>query len=282
MIDSISSPLPKFKTDEDPAVDIDYTTTISIPIVTEASDPTLTDGFDIYETPASMTLETNANSALEILGATTLSLENIVTARTEQSQHPLATISNTPSQISNYNLISRNSSLTDNIANGNIKRGMANEKSSMETSLKKSSKGYPFLNDDSLLSKTTLPSSSGDEYSTNLVKSSHKFQNTSHQEHELLDRLKLSTTLTTSKTATSILKTTLPENETFDPTPTESSSPHNEMDVTSFTITKSSEENLDRTESYETNFNYENTLKKPFTRHKDKNAEKGKYTDITK
>ena len=278
MIDSISSPLPKFETDADPAVDIDYTTTISIPIVTEASDPTLTDGFDIYETPASMTLETNANSALEILGATTLSLENIVTARTEQSQHPLATISNTPSQISNYSLISRNSSLTDNIANGNIKRGMANEKSSMETSLKKSSKGYPFLNDDSLLSNSTLPSSSGDEYSTNLVKSSHELQNTSDQEHELLDILKSSTTLTTSKTAASVLKTTLPENETFHPTPIESSSLDNEMDVSSFTITKSTENSLDRTESYETNVNYENTLEKPFVRHKNKNGKKGKYT----
>ena len=282
MIDSISSSLSRNKTDADPEVNSNNTNTTASPLVTKASDPTLTYGINIDETSASMTLETNINSTLEILEATTRSLENRITATTEERQRPSAAISNTPSEINNYSLISRNSSLMENIANGNIKRGMADEKSLRETSLKIGSKGYPFLNDDSLLSKTTLPSSSGDEYSTNLVKSSHKFQNTSHQEHELLDRLKLSTTLTTSKTATSILKTTLPENETFDPTPTESSSPHNEMDVTSFTITKSSEENLDRTESYETNFNYENTLKKPFTRHKDKNAEKGKYTGTPK
>ena len=225
-----------------------------------------------------MRLETNTNSTLEKLDATTLNLENIVTAKTEESQHPLATISNTPSQISNYSFFSKNSSLMDDIANVNIKRGMENEKSFQETSLKKGSKGYPFLNDDSLLSDKILPSSSGDENSANIEKSSHEFQNTSDQEHELLDRLKSSTALTTSKTATSILKTTLTENETFYPTPTESSSSHNAVDVTSITSTKSLEESLDRTESYETNFNYENTLEKPFVRHKNKNAEKGKHT----
>ena len=159
---------------------------------------------------------------------------------------------------------------------------MANEKSPHETSLQKGSKGYPFLKDDSLLGNQTLPSSSGYENSTNRVKSSHKLQNTSEQEHELSNRLKPSTALTTFETAPIISKTTLPASVTSHLTPTEGSSLYDEMDVTSITFMKSTDVSLDGTESYETNFMYENTLEKPFVRHKDKNAEKGKYTGTPK
>ena len=278
MIDSISSSLSRNETEADPEINRDYTNTFSLPIATEASDQTFTYNVNIDEKSASMTLETNTNSTSEILDATTLSLENIVTARTAESRHPLATISSTPSQISNYGPISRNSSFMDNIANGNIKRGMANDKSRNVTSLKKGSKDYPFLNDDSLLGNQTLPSSSGDENSTNRVKSSHKLQNTSDQEHELIERLTPSTALTTLETAPFISKRTLPESVTSHITLTEGNSLYDGVDVTSITSTKSSEESLDRTESYDTNYNHENTLEKPFVRHNDKNAEKGKYT----
>ena len=88
--------------------------------------------------------------------------------------------------------------------------------------------------------------------------------------------------MTTLETAPFIFKTAIPESVTSHLTPTEGSSLYDGVDVTSITSMKNSEESLGRTESYETNFNYENTLEKPFVRHKDKNAVKGKFTGTPK